>query len=211
VDIDFDWSVCQFEYIENPELEKPNENDIKYLKYSQLVIKAKELGLGYFCDWEDTLHLVPVPIISCDEQGRYHSIKKPAIHWKGGEEIYYLNGVRFEKEWWTKIVNDTLTPDEVFAINNAEHRRIAYEFMDKAKMKQLKDYKVLDEAIDNDGNTMKIFSFTVQNMKEPLKFYNCIEPTTKREFFLQVNVDKCWEAKKSLIGITDEVEFIKRW
>lgn len=187
------------------------ENDKKYFEYSKLVIKAKELGLGYFCDFEDTLHLVPVPIVRCDEQNRYHSLTHPAISWKGTEELYYINGMKFEKEWWDKIRKDKLTPDEVFAIDNVEHRRIAYEYMDKTKMKSLKDYKVLDERTDMDGNKERVVSFTVQNMKEPLKFLNVICPTG-REYFLGTNQVTCDMAQKALLGLENEkVEFIKRW
>ena len=132
---------------------------------------------------------------------------------KNGNFKYRLNNVEFSKEWFDKIRKDELSPEEVFAIDNIEHRRIAFEFMDKAKMKQLKDYKVLDDQIDNDKNPMKILSFTVQNMKTPLTFYNCIEPSTGREYFLQVDgVKTCEEAKKALIGLKgQECEFIKRW
>ena len=211
LDYDFDYSVCNFEFIQNPEGLEITDNDKKYFEYSKLVIEAKELGLGYFCDFQDTLHLVPVPIIRCDEQRRYHSLTNPAISWKGGEQIYCINGVRFEKEWWDKIRKDKLSPDEVFAIDNVEHRRIAYEYMDKTKMKSLKDYKVLDERVDISGNKERIVSFTVQNMNEPLKFLNVTCPTG-REYFLGTNQDTCEKAQKALIGLENEdVVFVKRW
>jgi len=34
---------------------------------------------------------------------------------------------------------------------------------------ELKDFKVLDEKVDEKGNLMKILSFTIQNMKRFLK------------------------------------------
>ncbi len=207
--MDFDWSVCQFEYIQNPEKDKPNEDDKKYLKYSELIIKAKELGVGYFCDWEDVLHLVPVPIISCDEQKRYHSITSPAIEWEG-EQIYYLHGVKFEKEWWEKIVQGKLSAEEIFAIDNVEHRRIAYEMMDKTKLKALKNFKVLDEKTDDKGKPMKIISFNIQNMKEDLIFYNCIDASTDREYFLQVKEKTCEKAKSAMFGL-GEVAWVNEW
>jgi hypothetical protein len=126
---------------------------------------------------------------------------------------YRINNVSFNLEWFNKIRKDELTPDEVFAIDNVEHRRVAYEMMDKSKMKSLKDYKVLDE-VKNDGygNPMRVVSFTVQNMKEPLKFYNCYCPSTKREYYLGTNKDKCIDAKASLAGFeTNKIEFIKEW
>ena len=115
-------------------------------------------------------------------------------------------------KWINKILKDELTAEEVFAIDNIEHRRIAYEYMDKAKMKQLKDYKVLDEQIDEKGNPMKILSFTIQNMKEPLKFYNCVCPSSKREYFIGTNENTCKEAKAGCWGFKKgEVLFVNEW
>ena len=190
-----------------------NENDKIYLQYSELILRAKELGVGYFCDLEDVLYLVPVPIVFCDEQNRYHSLTKPAIFWQGGEEIYYINGVNFEKKWWTKIVKDKFKAEEVFAIDNLEHRRIAYQYMDKIKMKSLKDYKVLDEvANDGYGNPMKVISFTVKNVNEPLKYLNCKCPSTKREYFIGTAEDKCWSAKAKSFGFEEnDIEWCKEW
>jgi len=199
--------------MQNPKGLEITDNDKKYFKYSQLIIKAKELGLGYFYDYKDTLHLIPVPIILCDEQGRPHSTKKPAIYWKGGEKLYYLRGVKLEKEWWSKIVNDELKPEEVFAIDNLEHRQVAYEFMDKTKMKSLKDYKVLDEVKDDGyGYPMKIISFSVKEVLQPLKYLNCFCPSTGREYYIGTNKDTCNEAKAASFGFkADEIEFIKEW
>ena len=148
--------------------------------------------------------------INQNERKQLHSTTEPAILWKDGTEIYSLNGVKFEKEWWEKIVNDTMTPDEIFAIDNVEHRRIAYEFMDKSKMKSLKDFKILDEQIDSKGNSMKIISFTVQNMDEPLKFYNCICPSTGREYFLGTDEETCIAAKNKSFGL-EAIEFVNEW
>lgn len=77
-------------------------------------------------------------------------------------------------------------------------------------MKDLKDYKVLDEEIDTKWNIMKIISFNVQNMKDDLIFYNCICPSTKREYFVQTNKLKCKQAKDSSFGL-DNVEFVNEW
>ncbi len=117
-----------------------------------------------------------------------------------------------DSKWINKILKDELTAEEVFAIDNIEHRRIAYQYMDKAKMKQLKDYKILDEQIDEKGNPMKILSFTIQNMKEPLKFYNCLCPSSKREYFIGTEKDTCVEAKAACWGFSkDEIKFVNEW
>ena len=216
LDYDFDWFVIEHEYIKNRKDnpgDEPNENDFKYLEYCELLMQAKEAGLGYRVEYEDTLYLVPTPIVKIDEQNRFHSTKEPAIRWKNGAEFYFLRGISFDKEWWSKIVNDELDPETIFAIDNLEHRRIAYEFMDKTKMKQLKDYKVLDEVSDDGyGNPMKIVSFKVEQVNEPLKYLNCFCPSTKREYFIGTNFDTCNEAKARSFGFNaSELEFIKEW
>jgi len=202
LDYDFNWYVFEFEYCQNPDSDKlPNENDKIYLEYCELLMQAKEVGLGYRVEWEDTLYLIPTPLVEIDEQNRFHSATKPAIRWKGGKEFYYLHGVNFEKKWWTKIVNDKFTPDQVFAIDNLEHRRIAYEYMDKSKMSKLKDFEVLDEATDEQGNKMKIIQFKVKNVDEPLKYLNVVCPTTGRIYFLGTNENKCFNAKYTSFGL----------
>ena len=115
-------------------------------------------------------------------------------------------------EWINKILGDTLTAEEVFAIDNIEHRRVAFERMDKIKMKALKDFKVVDEQIDSKGNQMRVLSFTIQNMKTPLKFYNCICPSSKREYFIGTDKDTCLEAKASCWGFgPGEIKYINEW
>ena len=148
--------------------------------------------------------------INRDERGRLHSIIEKSIEYPDGWGLYHLHGVRLEKEWWTRIVNDTMTPEEIFAIDNLEHRRIAYEYMDKTKMKQLKDYKVLDEGKDEKGNPVKIISFTVKGLDEPLKYYNCHCPSTGREYFIGTN-ENTWKLAKAKSFGLDEIDFIEEF
>ena len=130
-----------------------------------------------------------------------------------GNFIYKLNNVEFPKEWFDKIRKDELSPEEVFAIDNQEHRRVAYAFMDKTKMKQLKDFQILDEQTDDKGNPMKPISFKVKNVSEPLKFYQCVCASEPREYFEQTDQDKCWSAKKRMFGFSDtaDVKWIQEW
>jgi len=124
-----------------------------------------------------------------------------------------LDNVKFDREWFNKIRKDKLSVEEVFAIDNVEHRRIAYEYMDKTKMKQLKDFKILDKVEDDSyDNKMEIWSFTVQEMSEPLKFLNCFCPSTKREYFIQTDKKNCWKAKARQFGLEEEeIEWAEEW
>ena len=149
------------------------------------------------------------------ENQRLSNTKEPAIKYDSGgqDDLYFLNGVRFDKEWHEKIVNSKLSPEEIFAIDNLEHRRIAYEYMDKTKMKSLKDYKILDEVKDDGyGYPMKVISFTVKNVNEPLKYLNVFCPSTGREYFIGTKYEKCLEAKAQSFGFEEsEIEWVKEW
>lgn len=212
LDYDFDWYVIEHEYIKNRKDnpgDEPNEHDEKYLAYSELLMEAKEAGLGYRVELDDVLYLAPTPIVKIDEQNRFHSEKEPAIKWKGSE-TYMLHGVKFEKEWWYKIVNDKLSPEEILAIDNIEHRRIAWEYMNKKKLEGLKDFKVLDEIKDDGkGYPMRVIQFNHPDAGE-IRYYNCFCPSTGREYYLGTEETICVKAKSKSFGF-DEVEFINEW
>lgn len=158
---------------------------------------------------DDVLYLAPTPIVKIDDQNRFHSEKEPAIKWKGSE-TYMLHGVKLEKEWWSKIVNDELSPEEILAFDNTEHRRIAWEYMDKKKLEGLKDFKVLDE-VENDGKgyKMRIVQFIHPDAGK-IRYYNCFCPTTGREYYLGTEETTCIKAKSKSFGL-EEVEFINEW
>lgn len=142
-----------------------------------------------------------------------HSQVSKSIEYPDGYGLYHLHGVRLEKEWWEKIVGDKMSPEEIFAIDNLEHRRIAYEYMDKTKMKSLKDYKILDEVKD-DGHryAMKLISFSVKQLGKPLKYLNVFCCSTGREYFIGTDSDTCWQAKAASFGLkAEEVEYIGEW
>ena len=56
------------------------------------------------------------------EDKKLHSDTKPAIGWKDGTGIYFLYGVKFEKDLWEKVVSKKLTPKQVFNHKNIEQR-----------------------------------------------------------------------------------------
>jgi hypothetical protein len=124
--------------------------------------------------------------------------------------VFYINSVKLPFEWFEKIRKDILSPEEVFAIDNVEHRRTAYEFMDKSKMKQLKDFKMLDKGTDEKGKDVEVVSFTVQNMTEPLLFYHCVDASTDREYWLQTD-KKTWKKAKARQFGLEEVEWLNEW
>ncbi|MDZ4228270.1 MAG: hypothetical protein U1E54_03415 [Candidatus Levybacteria bacterium] len=141
------------------------------------------------------------PKVEVNAQWRLDSDKGMALKWKDGTGQYFLSGVEFEEKLWKQVTSGNMTAQEVFAIGNNEQRRIAYERMDKVKMKELKDFKVLDEKTDNLGKPMKIISFTVKGFEKPFIYLNVVDASTDREYFVQTEKEKCIEAKNASFGL----------
>ena len=138
LDCDFDLYIFAFQYKEDQTDNPINENDIKYLEYCELLMQAKEAGLGYRIEWEDTLYLVPTPIVRLnkDTPPQYHSDQLPAIKWIDGEELYYLDGVNLPKELWQKIISKEMTFSEIMKIEISDQRTVALKYNPQAIIKE---------------------------------------------------------------------------
>ena len=203
VDYDFDCFIDEFEYTQH---ENGRENDKKALTIYEQFWIARQNGLGYITEQNGKAILVPAPVVYF-EKNRFHSLTHPAITWKG-EEHYFIHGVELPKDLWEKIAKHKLSAAEVFAIENTEHRRVAYEIMDKVKMKELPDLKVEDELKDDGyGYPMKVISFKSDKYETPFYFLNCFCPSTGREYFIETRLTKCWEAKMGSFGLEAKERF----
>jgi len=183
-------------------------NDDKANKY----IGFMRAGSFYTFFFEKVAFIMQRPdAVYQDEQKRLHSIEGPAIQWADGTGIYSINGVSFDKKLWEKVVGDKLTAQQVFAIENTEQRRVAYELMDKLKMKKLKNYEVLDHRdSDEQGKMDEIVQFNVDGFDEPFLYYHCECPTTGRRYFIQTEEKTCSKAKAKSFGV-DEVNWIAEY
>jgi hypothetical protein len=91
-----------------------------------------------------------------------------------------------------------------------EQRRVAYEKMDKVKMAELPDLKVLDESLDKYGLNQRIISFNIDGFNKPFLFYHCICPSTAREYYLETKQNNCAAAKSKSFGL-ENIEFTEEW
>ena len=124
-----------------------------------------------------------------------------------GKIKYSISNIFFEKDLFDKIRQDKLSAEEVFAIENIEQRRVAYEKMDKTKMKALSNFKIIDQCLDKYNNPVQLLSFSVKGYDLPFKFLYCVCPSTKREYFLETQKDNCVEAKMASFGLGKEIKF----
>ena len=187
--------------------------DLSYKNLKELPVQFGKVRRDFFCQNNQLKSLKGAPQKVRRDFYCYNNQLKSIPKWiKNIKDVYVFQNINWNNvEWINKILGDKLTAEEVFAIDNIEHRRVAYQYMDKVKMKQLKDYKILDTGTDEKGNPVKIVSFTIQNMKEPLLFYNCICPSSGREYFVQTEKKTWKEAKASSFGFFTVVQFLNEW
>jgi hypothetical protein len=75
-----------------------------------------------------------------------HSDTNPAVSFKDGYDIYYLNGVHFEKAIWEKVTQRTLTEKEFFEIKDIDQRTQALKYMGYDFLIKETKAKLLDEV-----------------------------------------------------------------
>ena len=138
LDCDFNYFIFAFQYEKNQTCNPVNKNDIKYLEYCELLMQAKEAGLGYRIELQDTLYLVPSPIVRLNEETppKYHSDQLPAIEWKNGRKFYFLDGVKFEKKLWEKVVSKEMSLSEIMKIEISDQRTVALKYNPQAIIKE---------------------------------------------------------------------------
>jgi hypothetical protein len=124
--------------------------------------------------------------------------------------VYRINNIQFNRNLFDAVRKGELSAQQVFAISNMEQRRVAYEKMDKVKMAELPDLKVLDESKDKYGLNQRIISFNVDGFDKPFLFYHCICPSTGREYYLETKQNNCAAAQSKSFGL-DNIEFTEEW
>jgi hypothetical protein len=124
---------------------------------------------------------------------------------------FIINRVEFDKILFDKVRKGELSAQEVFTITNAEQRRVAYEKMDKVKMKDLPNFKTLHEVQDDGhGYPMRVVSFDMEGFDTPFRYLNVFCPSTGREYFLETKQDTCEAAKSRSFGF-DAVKWNHEW
>jgi hypothetical protein len=201
VDYDFDWYVLEYEYCQNPDKDRlPNENDKLYLEYCELLMQAKEYGLGYRVEWGDTLYLISTPLVLIDNQNRFHSLDKPAIRWKEGREFYFIHGVNFNKDLWQKVIKRELPAQEILRLANIEQRYIALKLFGAERLLNELHGELIDKS---DRNELYSLKDLIKDRELKLLKYSC--PSTDRVYvkfvpdkFVKADKAQAWSYSLSL-------------
>ena len=199
---DYNWLefLFAFEFLQT---NKGNENDYKFIESQELFLQAKEAGIGYWAEKDGKLYIAPNPIISLNERLQFHSETKPAIRWENGLELFFLFGVRFEKDLWEKITKKKIKPLEILKIKNQEQKIIALKMYGWDNLLKELNYKVLDEKyLLINGEPLKHQVLEINQNGWIGRFLKYTDPADKAEGLLRVD---------HRIDETKSVEGARQW
>lgn len=191
--------------------------NILWIKYSEQekFDYIKQILENYIYDMillDDTLLICGLPdIISTDNEDQLHNVNWVAIWWKDWFWAHFLEWISIENDLFDKLKNNTLTVSEILKVPNTEKRRVLWKYSNKNWLNQIG--KLLDKTIDEQWKIMKIWEIKIDG--KPALFYNCICPSTDREYFLWTQEKKCWDAKYKSWGINPkdwkEIKALNEW
>ena len=130
-------------------------------KYSELLNSYIEMVIDAWAVYysPDIAIVSRKPIIKRNN-GRLHSTNSPAVLFKDGYEIHYINGIYFPKELFEKLTQKKMSFEEILAIVDVDQRNQALRFVgDKERDKFLKHVKaeVLDTYEKESINGNKVY------------------------------------------------------
>ena len=163
----------------------------QYEKYRDLVLDSMCCLTLLF---DGICFVLVMPKIKHDNY-KLHSTKGMAMKWDDGSGLYFLHGVRLDKELWKKIVGGKMTFKECMEISNVELRMVALREMNADKM--LEGAKAKKISTSKYGYELyrieKIFSQTAYFLK-----YKCT--STDRIYITGINF---FIAVKCINGIAE--------
>ena len=98
------------------------------------------------------------------EEARLHSDQKPAIGWEDGTGFYFLDGVRFEKELWEKVISKTMSFSEIMKIEISDQRTVALKYNPQAIIKENA------QLIHKDGRNNELYLIENQEINQITNF-----------------------------------------
>ncbi|MDI6788243.1 MAG: hypothetical protein QME51_07715 [Planctomycetota bacterium] len=114
------------------------------------------------------------------ENKRLHSETKPAIGWQDGTGIYFLNGIRLEKDLWQSIVSKTISVKDGLALENTEHRALAMKYLGFERLKEETNPKQVGQ--DQYGEIVELDIKDINN--DPVRYFVGIDPSKGEPCYL---------------------------
>ena len=127
-----------------------------------------------------------------DDQNRLHSVESSAIKWRDHTENYFIHGVPFDKELWTKVTKRTITSKEALTLENTDQRFVALQHIGFEKILDSMDKVLLDRS--SYGNDLYSTQFADGIELRFLTYPDIDNPRRKRISFVDPSMDNADEA-----------------
>lgn len=107
-------------------------------------------GLGWLIAANRTAIIVPTPIVRLAEGSSdvlHDDTGRMAVVWPDGNGYYFLQGSEFEKRLYFQVINHDLLIQDIAALDNADQRAIALQYLTFEQLVLDSDAELLDRGI----------------------------------------------------------------
>ena len=157
----------------------------KYLEFSKLNIYDSIL-------LNDAAIVIEMPEHIKHINYKLHSIETSTIRFKDGYELFFIDGVKFDKELWEKISTKKITSEEIFSIENAEQKAVVLRQIGYDVVLKNIEHKILDthSEVNSVGELIK-YELIETDLKDDIgvkaRFIKVQCHTTLKETLLRVD------------------------
>ena len=128
-------------------------------------------------------------------QNNMHSDKLPAIEFRDGYKLHYLNGVFFKEELWTEVVSGEMPFEKILAIEDVDQRTQAMRYADIDKFVTHANGELLDEynkfTVEGEVVNYKLYKFPSGDIFTEDAYYCLFDcPSTRKKHMEGVEVSK---------------------
>lgn len=112
--------------------------------------EASRSGLGWLIAADRTAIVVPTPVVRLAE-GRsdvlHDDTGRMAVVWPDGHGYYFLQGTEFDKRLYFQVINHELLIQDIAALDNADQRAIALQYLTFEQLVIDSDAKLIDRGV----------------------------------------------------------------
>ena len=143
------------------------------------------------------------PKVEVNDRYFIHSDIKMALEWKDGQGEYFLNGVKFPQELWSKVVSKEMTIKEIMAIDDIDQRTQAMKYAPIEELlslgKEVDTYK--KHTLDGQEVNYRLIRFDdLFPVKAWYAVYNC--PSTQKLYMSGIDPE---------IGAKEDIKLAMAW
>lgn len=161
----------------------------EFNKYKDLLIESGSFTMIQF-DEACIVVSMPSHVNFIDRDGTYqfHDADGPAIKWDDGSGLYFLYGVRFEKELFEEVISGKMDLGKLLQIQNIEQRYASVRLLSADRLIKESGAKLISEGVSKapyGGRRYKtqnlLYLTTIDDIECRILTYTC--PSTGRAYF----------------------------